>query len=218
MEKEKAWESFTFSRKKYRQTVRAHRVEEALQRYHQLDKIFAKPSTAYAYIRSCRSTKQRKIEKLVVGDEEFTGAAVCDGFYKSMTAIKQCNLDELRTDNNLACHFINYDNIVHLCQNKPPIPSISLESTQYQGTGSSHELASLLVTEAIQYSSKPIFILALDAQSAFDRCLRQVLCSELYKTGVAESAILYMDSRLANRRTVYEWEGVRMGPAEDNTF
>ena len=327
MEKEKAWEVFAFSRKKYRQTVRLHRVEEALQRYHQLDKIFTKPATAHAYIRSCRSTKQRKIEKLVVGDEEFTGAAVCDGFYKSMTAIKQCNLEELRTNHNLSGHFINYENIVQLCQNKPPIPSISLESsnkilrslkqnvsdyysitalhylhagqeglqhynalvngliaevnnsritelntahgtilykghrkdrnsdrsyrnlsccpflaksidfylrqlyhdcwdncqasTQYQGTGSSHELASLLVTEAIQYSlhvsSRPVFILALDAQSAFDRCLRQVLCSELYKSGVAGSAILYMDSRLANRKTVYEWDGVRMGPAEDNT-
>ena len=92
-------------------------------------------------------------------------------------------------------------------------------STQYQGTGSSHELASLLLTEAIQYSLhvsfKPVLTLVLDAQSAFDRCLRQILCSELYKAGVAESAILYMDSRLANRKTVYEWDGVKMGPAED---
>ena len=50
-----------------------------------------------------------------------------------------------------------------------------------------------------------------------NRCLRQVLCSELYKAGVAESAILYMDSRLASRRTIYEWDGVKMGPAEDVT-
>ena len=49
-------------------------------------------------------------------------------------------------------------------------------STQYQGSGSSHDMASLLVTEVIQHSlhvtNQPVYILALDAQSAFDRCLR----------------------------------------------
>ena len=57
--------------------------------------------------------------------------------------------------------------------------------TQYQGPGSSHELASLLVTEVIQHSiyvkNKPVFLLTLDAESAFDRCLRQILVCELYK-------------------------------------
>ena len=94
-------------------------------------------------------------------------------------------------------------------------------STQYQGSGSSHELASLLVTEVLQYSlhvsNKPVYMLTLDAMSAFDRCLRQILCGELFKAKVPGSAILYMDSRLASRRTVYEWDGVMMGPAEDQT-
>ena len=56
-------------------------------------------------------------------------------------------------------------------------------------------------------------MLALDAESAFDRCLRQILCCELYKAGVDGSAITFMDNRLASRSTVYEWEGVNMGPA-----
>ena len=93
--------------------------------------------------------------------------------------------------------------------------------TQYQGTGSSHELASLLLTEVIQYSlftsHQPVYLLALDAQSAFDRCLRQVLTSELYKAGMPGAAILLIDTRLASRRTVYEWEGTKMGPAIDIT-
>ena len=57
--------------------------------------------------------------------------------------------------------------------------------TQYQGVGSSHELASVLLREVIQYSQsvlmQPLYLLALDAQSAFDRCLRQILITELYK-------------------------------------
>ena len=320
-------DKFISTRKNYRQVVRRYRLEDALHRFSQLDNIFVKPSTAHAYIRSCKSTKPRQIEQLTVGEELFAGSAVCDGFYKSMTAIKQCNIEQLRSDSNLAGQFINYDSLIDLCQGKPAIPPITLDkstkilqsmkknvsdyysitplhylyagdegirhhntlmngliaevnngkidelnvahgnilfkghkkertsdrsyrtistcpflaksvdcylrdlyhdcwdscqaSTQYQGTGSSHELASLLVTEVILYSlnvsNKPVFILALDAQSAFDRCLRQVLCSELYKAGVAESAILFMDNRLASRKTVYEWDGVKMGPAKDVT-
>ena len=244
-----------------------------------------------------------------------------------MTSLKQCDIENLRTDPNLTNQFTNYDNIIQLCRNQPPIPPISLAkstkilqtlkknvsdffsvtalhyqhagreglvhyncllnaivsdvnnskieelnmahgnilykghkkertsdrsyrtisscpflaksidyylrelyhdcwdscqaATQYQGSGSSHELASLLVTEALQYSlnvsNKPVFMLALDAQSAFDRCLRQILCGELYKSGVPGNAILFMDSRLESRLTVYEWDGQMMGPAKDDT-
>ena len=323
----KAREVFSCTKKKYRQTVRQHRLKECLQRYNSVDDIFAKPASAYAYIKSCKNTKPKKIELLTVGDETFIGPLVRDGFYKSMTALKQCDIEKLRADPDLSDKFINYDAIIQLCQTQPAIPSISLvkstkllESlkknvsdyfsitalhylyagqeglrhyncllnalisdvnnskidelnvahgnilykghkkdkssdrsyrtisscpflaksidfylrelyhdcwdscqapTQYQGSGSSHELASLLVTEALQYSlhvsNKPVFVLALDAQSAFDRCLRQVLSGELYKAGVPGSAILFMDSRLASRKTVYEWDGEKMGPSEDDT-
>ena len=93
--------------------------------------------------------------------------------------------------------------------------------TQYQATGSSHELASLLVTEVVQYSlnvsRKPVYLLVLDAQSAFDRCLRQILCNELFKAGVSGSALLLINNRLASRSTIYEWGGEMMGPAHDQT-
>ena len=252
---------------------------------------------------------------------------MCDGFYDSMSSLKQCNLQDLKSDPNMADQFINYEHILKLSQDQPSIPSISSDdsskllgrmkkdvkdfysvtashylnageegqlhfntlinalisdvnnakleelnialglifhkghgkektsdrsyrtistcpflakaidmhirdlhlhqwndiqaATQYQGSGSSHELASLLVTEVIQYSlhvsNAPVYLLALDAQSAFDRCLRQLLCCELYKAGTPGSVLEYVDSRLANRKTVYEWDGTMMGPAEDIT-
>ena len=93
--------------------------------------------------------------------------------------------------------------------------------TQYQKSGSSHELAALLLTETIQfslyYSKKPIFLLILDAQSAFDRCLREVLCTKLYATGMQDKALNLIDNRLANRSTIYEWDGTTVGPSEDQT-
>ena len=94
-------------------------------------------------------------------------------------------------------------------------------STQYQGLGSNHDLASLLVTEVIQYSlhvsNQPVFLLALDAQSAFDRCLRQILICELYKAGMNDDALKLVDNRLKSRTTVYEWDRDLCGPAPDTT-
>ena len=94
-------------------------------------------------------------------------------------------------------------------------------STQYQATGSSHELASLLVTELVQYSlniaDTPVYLLVLDAQSAYDRCLRQILCTELFMSGMSGSALTLINNRLENRSTVYEWDGQMLGPAKDDT-
>ena len=93
--------------------------------------------------------------------------------------------------------------------------------TQYQGHGSNHELAALLVTEVIQHSlnvsKKPVFLLSLDAQSAYDRCLRQILSSQLYKAEVNGTALTFIDKRLSSRATVYQWDGETMGPAGDDT-
>ena len=44
-----------------------------------------------------------------------------------------------------------------------------------------------------------------------------MLVTELYKTNMAAAAILLIDRRLASRATVYEWDGVLMGPARDIT-
>ena len=47
----------------------------------------------------------------------------------------------------------------------------------------SHELASLLLTETIQYSlnvsKKPVYAIFLDAKSAFDRVMREGLARNL---------------------------------------
>ena len=103
---------------------------------------------------------------------------------------------------------------------QPTWDSVTAE-TQYQATGSSHELASLLITEIVQHSlnvaNKPLYLLVLDAESAYDRCLRQILCCELFDVGVAGSALLLINNRLSNRSTVYEWDNTVMGPAPDTT-
>ena len=66
---------------------------------------------------------------MTVGEKLYTGAAVCDGFYESMTALKQCDLGQLRADPNLSMQFTNYANIMKLCKDEPPIPPISMSKS-----------------------------------------------------------------------------------------
>ena len=87
-----------------------------------------------------------------------------------------------------------------------------------QGDGMSHELAALLLTTTIHHSlsnKKPTFVLLLDAKSAFDLVLRQILIRRLYLDTQPDQRILYWDHRLANRKTFCQWEDQLMGPIND---
>ena len=91
--------------------------------------------------------------------------------------------------------------------------------TQFQGEGSSHELAAVLLTETIQHSihalKQPIYLLYLDAQSAFDVVLRELLVRNLYNCNTNSHALLYINNRLGNRKTFIDWDGQLMGPIHD---
>jgi hypothetical protein len=91
--------------------------------------------------------------------------------------------------------------------------------TQFQGEGSSHELAALLLSEAVQHSlfkdCQPVFALFLDAKSAFDVVVRQNAIVEAYHAGSTDQGLLYLDARMANRRTFPQWGTTIMGPICD---
>ena len=97
--------------------------------------------------------------------------------------------------------------------------NLNQTDTQFQGEGSSHELAAVLLTETIQHSlytiQEPIFILYLDAESAFDVVLRELLIRNLYNCGTTGHSLIYFDNRLKSRQTFIDWEGEIMGPIYD---
>ena len=321
-------DKFKLSRKMYHQVVRSHNLKTDMERDIMLFNIIGEsPGKVFRHIKAMKKSGNSLVAKLTVGQAVYTGEAVADGFFESMSSLKRCDSKSLESVPELSEKLLDYNTVIELCRNHNGIPSIdskkakdllyrikrgvkdhysitvehyihagheglqhfnlllngiisdlnnaSLEelnmahgliyykghkkdkesersyrnisscpfmakaldmyirdlcidlwqdqqaSTQYQGPGSSHELASVLLTEVIQHSlfvaRKPLYLLALDAQSAFDRCLRQVLTSELFKAGVPPAAILVIDKRLASRTTVYEWEGQMMGPASDVT-
>ena len=63
----------------------------------------------------------------------------------------------------------------------------NIAETQFQGKALSHEHSALLLTEVIQHTindeNKPLYALFLDAKSAFDRALHQILCRRLFLDG-----------------------------------
>ena len=91
--------------------------------------------------------------------------------------------------------------------------------TQFQGQGSSHDLASLLLTEVIQHSiytsNEPVYALYLDAKSAFDLVLREILIRNLFLCGTSGEELIYINERLKNRQTYCEWDKCLMGPIRD---
>ena len=91
--------------------------------------------------------------------------------------------------------------------------------TQFQGSGSSHELAALLLTESINFSlfsaKKPVYLLLLDAKSAFDLVPKESIIVNAYKAGNTDQDLIYLDNRLGNRRTFCEWSKTLMGPIMD---
>ena len=90
---------------------------------------------------------------------------------------------------------------------------------QFQGEGSSHELAAVLLTETIQHSlhtlKVPLYALYLDAESAFDVVLQELLVRRLFHTNTRGHSLLYLNNRLGSRKTIIDWDGQLMGPVHD---
>ena len=92
--------------------------------------------------------------------------------------------------------------------------------TQFQGMGSSHELAAVLLTECLQFShyslKKPTYVLYLDAKSAFDVVRKEPLLRNLFFLNDGPDILLsHINNRVSHRQTVLDWDTNLMGPIHD---
>ena len=55
----------------------------------------------------------------------------------------------------------------------------------------------------------------MDAKSAFDKVVRQILVRNLYLSGTTGEELLLINHRLENRTTYAEWDRTLMGPISD---
>ena len=65
------------------------------------------------------------------------------------------------------------------------------------------------------YLKKPLYVLYLDTQSAFDVVQRELLIKNLFSLHGEDQLLLHIDNRLAKRETVLDWDGELMGPIFD---
>ena len=97
--------------------------------------------------------------------------------------------------------------------------SLEQAETQYQGDGSCHDLAAILLTEVIQHSlftlHEPAYLLFLDAMSAFDTVAPEVLIRKLYLSGMDGQSIVLINHRLTNRLSFIDWNRTILGPIRD---
>ena len=98
-------------------------------------------------------------------------------------------------------------------------------SSQFMTKGSSHELASLLFTEVVRYSTltlkKPVWALLLDRQTAFDSTLKEFVIPAVFDAMISngvvvDQSVVYLANRLANRKTYLQYEHETLGPIDDN--
>ena len=62
---------------------------------------------------------------------------------------------------------------------------------------------------------QPIFILFIDARSAFDNVVTPYLLRQLYMSGIKGNSLLYLDNRLTNRLSFLEFNKDIVGPIHD---
>ena len=305
---------------------RSVRFDSCYSRDSKLFSILGKnPSEMFKSIRKLKSTSSTKIQKLNVDDKTFPGELIPDGFYSSLSSLKDPDMSMVHSSSSYQSTLSDYKHILKICRAGLSIPEItpvaamellyslkpdvndlfsitprhyinagmegakhfstllnliiqnvnlsSLEElnsvwaiilhkghgkdkesdrsyrtistypflakaldkyvgtlyesgwvaaqaeTQFQGTGSSHELAALLLTECIQFSlfssKKPLFCVFLDAKSAFDKILIEFCIRSAYLAGSDGHGLLYLDNRLKNRQTFIEWDKILMGPVKD---
>ena len=319
-------DALKIARTNHRALVRASKVKkDNKQDEDLLSLLSSNPSPAFRRLKSAKSSASVQVPFIKVGGKKYSDEKVVDGLFESISKLKTLNLQQLEASPYHQDLLKDYENIKRLCNNKIPLPSLTLSestnilkrikpgvndffsitanhfihagdaglihfnlllntfildvnncsieelntvyalllykghnkdrtldtsyrtistcpllakgldmyvrdlsiehwnsmqaATQYQGEGSSHELASLLITEAVQCSKfvkkQPIFLLFLDAKSAFDSVFIPYLVRNLYLSGMNEQAALYMDKRLTSRITVLDYDKQMAGPIHD---
>ena len=64
-------------------------------------------------------------------------------------------------------------------------------------------------------SKSPVYALFLDARSAFDRVIKEILVRNLFLAGTDDQRLIYIDNRLANRKTYCQYRNELLGPIHD---
>ena len=114
----------TTARSLYSRSLREEQQQERNCSDQQLsDLLETDPATVYQAIRKNKSSGSA-ISNLKVGSNIFTGENVCDGFFASLSALKEPDMDPIITSPPFTETMRNYRHIIELAKLGEPIPQI----------------------------------------------------------------------------------------------
>ena len=122
---QRAENDYKQSRSQHRKLVRQVKAKDACVR----DSNLANRAATYRRIKSSKRATAGKLYKLKVGKKTYTGAAVKDGFYDSISQLKVRDCESLQQSEHFQSFFMDFSNIVELCKAGSPIPRISEEDS-----------------------------------------------------------------------------------------
>ena len=78
-------------------------------------------------IKKAKSNSSSNINELKVGNQIYSGAAVADGFFSSLSSLKSINSESLANDPFFTQQSIDYEFIQEICDNGLKIPLITFD-------------------------------------------------------------------------------------------
>ena len=90
-------------RKSYHQTVRKFNLQSDLIRDRQLYEVMGQnPNKVFSLVKSLTNAHGGAVAKLKVGEKIYHGEKVADGFFESMSSLKKCDIESLKSSPYLA--------------------------------------------------------------------------------------------------------------------
>ena len=110
----------------HRKLERKHAAKESAERDRQLHSfLVGNSSQHFANIRRTKTNKAKSsIKKLTVNSKTYTGDAVPDGFYDSISNLKSLDLSMLKKSPGFAERLEDFQNILDICSSSEKIPAI----------------------------------------------------------------------------------------------
>ena len=118
------------AKREFRTTIRRLRNDDNIARDHNLSDILLRdPRNAYRSIKSSMSSGPPQVPFLTVGDRNYVGDRVADGFFDSISALKTKEVPKFPNEASFNNLQEDYSHILDLCMNKRDLPYISMEKS-----------------------------------------------------------------------------------------
>ena len=118
------------ARKQHRSLVRAAKVTKDKNQDEKLFSLLSsKPSSAFKALKSAKSSAAVQVPFIKVGDKKYPGERDADCLFDSLSSLKSLKVEQLESSPHQQSLMDDYVHIKSLCDNKVPLPPLSLQDS-----------------------------------------------------------------------------------------